>query len=275
MKRSRWSRAIAVTLLAAVATGASSAVEAQTQAQPDDWRFRATVYGWFPGLSGTTRFPSGASGPSINVNANDLVSNLKMAFMGTLEAQHGKWGALVDWVYTDVGDDKFGTRQFSLNGRPLAAGINANLSLDVKTNILTLGGTYSFIEKPEYTLGMIFGARMLDMDQTLNWSFVGTGLVGISRAGTSDVSMTNWDAIAGLRGRARFGDDRRWFVPYYADIGTGNSQFTWQALAGLGYSFKWGDVLVAWRYLDYNFKSGERVQDLTFNGVAAGVSIPF
>ncbi len=26
-----------------------------------------------------------------------------MAFMGTFEVQSGKWGGLVDWVYTDVG----------------------------------------------------------------------------------------------------------------------------------------------------------------------------
>jgi hypothetical protein len=154
-------------------------------------------------------------------------------------------------------------------------GVNANLSLDVKSNILTLGGTYSFVEKPEYTLGMIFGARMLSMDQTLNWSFVGTGPLGVAQSGTSDVSGTNWDAIVGVRGRARFGDGLRWFVPYYADVGTGNSQFTWQALAGVGYSFNWGDVLVAWRYLDYEFKSGDALQSLDFNGAAVGVSFKF
>jgi hypothetical protein len=39
--------------------------------------------------------------------------------------------------------------------------------------------------------------------------------------------------------------------------------------------FSWGDVGVVWRYLDYEFKSGEPAQSLTFNGVAAGVSFTF
>jgi len=266
-------RALTATLLAAVAAGAFSSAQAQTP--PDEWRFRATIYGWFPALDGTTQFPSGAGGPSIDASSGDVLSGLKMAFMGAFEAQYGKWGGLVDWVYADLGSDKSGTRQLSIQGQPLPAAINANLSLDVKANILTLGGTYSFIDKPEYTLGAIFGARMLNLDQTLNWSFVGTGPLAIARSGTSEASATNWDAIIGVRGRARFGDELRWFVPYYGDVGGGNSKFTWQVLAGLGYSFKWGDVIAAWRYLDYEFKSGEALQSLSFNGAAVGVSFKF
>ena len=269
----RWSRPLAA---AVVVAASGAAVDAQAQMTPtDELRFRATVYGWFPGLSGTTEFPSGAGGPSIDVDAKDLIDSLKMAFMGSFEVQSGKWGGLVDWIYTDVGSDKSGTRDFSIHGQQLPVGLNANLSLDIKTNILTLAGTYAVIEKPDYSMGLVFGARMLNMDQTLNWTFNGTVPIGIARSGTSDISMTNWDAIIGVRGRARFGDDRRWFVPYYGDVGGGNSKFTWQAMTGLGYSFKWGDIIAVWRYLDYEFKSGDPVRSLTFNGVAAGVSFNF
>jgi hypothetical protein len=41
-------------------------------------------------------------------------------------------------------------------------------------------------------------------------------------------------------------------VPYYLDVGTGESDFTWQAMTGLGYSWKSVDVNAAWRYLDYD-----------------------
>jgi hypothetical protein len=263
-------------LMIAVGIGVALPAAAQSAPPPrDEWAFRATVYGWFPGLSGTTEFPSGAGGPSIEVNADTLIESLKMAFMGTFEAQYGRWGGLIDWFYSDVGGDKAGTRDFVIRGQPLAAGVNANLSLDVKTNIVTLAGTYALVEKPEYSMGSVVGARVLSMDQTLNWAFNGTGPLGIARSGTAEVSATNWDAIIGVRGRARFGGDLRWFVPYYADIGTGNSKLTWQALAGLGYSFGWGEVMAAWRYLDYEFKSGEPLQSMTFNGVAVGVSFRF
>lgn len=170
--RSGSMRAGAAALVVALAAGTPAA--AQAQAPADETNFRATVYGWFPGLSGTTEFPSGAAGPSINVNAKDVLENLKMVFMGTFEAQQGRWGGLVDWVYADLGSTKAGTHEFVIDGQT-PAGLTANLSLDIKSNILTLAGTYSFIERPAYSTGLVFGARMLDMDQTLDWSFLGTG----------------------------------------------------------------------------------------------------
>ncbi len=268
-------RLAAPLLVAALGTAAALPARAQSPAPADEWALRATVYGWFPAIGGTTKFPVSTGGASLNVDAEDVLDSLKMAFMGTLEFQRGHWGGLVDWVYADLGADKAGTRNFSINGQPLAAGISANLGLDIKSNILTLAGTYSLIESPESSLAILFGARMLDMEQTLNWAFTGTGPLGIARAGTTQVSETNWDGIIGVRGRLRFGDERRWFVPYEADIGTGDSKLTWQAVVGLGYSFSWGDLGMAYRYLDYDFDEGKPVESLTFSGVAIGVSFRF
>lgn len=267
-----WRRAVAASLFAAVAAAPVAHVQAQTGR--DDWQFRATIYGWVPGIKAETEFPSGAGGPSINVNANDLLSGLKMGFMGTLEGRRGQWGGMVDWFYADVGGNKSATRDFKILG-VLPVDLTADLSLDVKTNILTLAGTYALVDRPEYNSSLVFGTRMLKADQTLDWGFRTTGALTIARNGRAEVSATDWDAIIGVKGRAAFGEGRRWFVPYYADIGTGNSKFTWQGLLGLGYAFSWGDAAVAWRYLDYDFKSGEPLQSLTFNGIGAGVSFKF
>jgi hypothetical protein len=274
MDQRRYFSRLAVTFLLALSAFGMTA-HAQAQSVPDDWQFRATIYGWFPGITGDTQFPSGAGGPSINVNANDLVSALKMAFMGTLEGRRGQWGGMVDWFYADVGDTKSATRAFSILGGTVPADLTANLSLDVKTNILTLAGTYALVERPQYSSSLVFGTRMLKEDQTLDWAFNTNGPLAIARNGRADVSATNWDAIIGAKGRASFGEGQRWFVPYYVDIGAGNSKFTWQGLVGLGYAFSWGDAAVAWRYIDYEFKSGEPVQSLTLNGIGAGVSFKF
>ena len=59
-------------------------------------------------------------------------------------------------------------------------------------------------------------------------------------------------------------------MPYYLDVGTGNSDLTWQALAGIGYSFKWGEMIAAWRYLDYEMPSDKRIADMNFSGPAVG-----
>jgi len=63
-----------------------------------------------------------------------------------------------------------------------------------------------------------------------------------------------------------------WFVPYYVDVGTGASHFTWQGIAGIGYAFSWGELLGVWRYLDYDFKSGKTIKSLSLDGPAVGVA---
>jgi hypothetical protein len=59
-------------------------------------------------------------------------------------------------------------------------------------------------------------------------------------------------------------------MPYYADVGTGQDRLTWQVFAGLGHRFKWGDIVVVWRYIDYRFKQNDA--SLTQNGPAIGVA---
>jgi len=45
----------------------------------------------------------------------------------------------------------------------------------------------------------------------------------------------------------------------------------WQAITGIGYSFGAIQVLAAYRYLDYKFKSSSPIQGLFFGG--PGVSL--
>jgi hypothetical protein len=54
--------------------------------------------------------------------------------------------------------------------------------------------------------------------------------------------------------------------------GTGQADLTWQAIGGLGYGFKWGEVFAVRRYLDHNFKSGSKIEDVNCNGPALGVA---
>jgi len=61
------------------------------------------------------------------------------------------------------------------------------------------------------------------------------------------------------------------FGVFDLDLGTGESDFTWQAMAGFGYTFDWGDFLVALRYIDYDMQSGSTIKSLTFNGPTFGV----
>lgn len=73
----------------------------------------------------------------------------------------------------------------------------------------------------------------------------------------------------GVKGKLRLGNGQ-WFMPYYADIGAGSSNWTWQALLGVGYAFDWGDVSLSVRSLSYNFDKNDA--DLRMTGPVLGAS---
>lgn len=114
---------------------------ATAQGRPDDWQFRAIIYGYLPDIGGTTTFPAGG-GSSINVDADTIISNLKFTFMGSIEAQKGRWGAFTDILYLDVGGSKSDTRDLTIGGVQLPAGVTANASLDIKGTVWTLAGKH-------------------------------------------------------------------------------------------------------------------------------------
>ncbi len=86
-------------------------------------------------------------------------------------------------------------------------------------------------------------------------------------------SGNNWDGIIGVRGEVSL--NPTWFIPFHLDIGTGESDFTWQGFAGLGYRFKSLDVLVGYRYLYWDFEDNAALDDLDVSGPGAGVRFYF
>jgi len=245
----------------------------QAQRVDDALHWRASIYGWFPSIGGSTSYPTGGSGPSLSLDSSDVLSALKFTFMGALDVRKGEWGAFTDLIYVDLGGSKSGLREFSIGNLPPPADVSANASLDLKAWVWTLAGTYELARTPRYESQLLFGARMLDLKQNLNWSLNGNiGSIGLpGRSGTSEASLTNWDAVVGAKGVATLSGNGRWVLPYYVDIGAGQSKLTWQALAGIGYRFDWGTTTLGWRYFDYKFKDS-KVEDLNFNGAFVGLT---
>ena len=273
----RAARTAAIALTATALAGAPLATQAQTAPKADGWQTNLTLYGWFPGFSGSTNFPTGEGGPSINVNAENILENLKFTFMGTLDVHNGRWGVFNDVIYMNVGSNKSDTRDFSIGGGGVPASLTASVNYDLKTWVWTVAGEYRMISSPAYTMDVLAGARMINLEQTLDYGFSGDlGNTAISgRTGSASVSKTNWDAVIGVKGRYAFGDKREWFVPYYLDVGTGQSDLTWQGAIGLGYQFSWGAVSALYRYLDYDFGTGGKVEDLSASGPQIGVTFSF
>jgi hypothetical protein len=241
------------------------------RAQP--WQFDAAIYGYFPSAGGSTNFPpsGGGGGSTVTIDGDPLLKHLKFAFMGTLAAQKGPWGVFTDYIHVDFGNTSSGSRAITVGG-VLPVGASATIDYGLKGDLWTLAGTWRAPTGPGYTLDVLFGARMLDIDSHVNYTLGGNvGSIALQdRSGSRSVSETNWDAIIGVRGRVPFGQGSPWFAPYYVDVGTGDSSLTWQVMAGVGYSFGWGDIVGSWRYVDYHMKSGQPIDTLNFNGPLIG-----
>lgn len=261
----------------AAAMVAAAMVPTVVSAQPlsDQWQFGASVYGWLPSIRGSTTFPAGGSrlDVDVDVSAKQIIDHLKFTAMGAFEAQKGRWGVFTDFIYLDVGGSKSAARNLTIGGVALPAGITADASLDIKSAIWTLGGSYRVVAEPGTSLDVFAGARLIELKQRLGWQFSADigGIAPPPRSGGSDVKRSNVDAIVGVKGRYAFPSNREWFIPYYLDVGGGDSKHTWQGVGGVGYAFHWGEAFVVYRYLDYKFKSAD-IGDVNFGGPAFGVA---
>ena len=271
-KTMAWTSAVILSLaLAGTAPGALA------QSKSDKWQWRGTIYLWLPSVNGATNMPADSGGTTISADVDQILDSLDFAFMGQLEARKGRWGGFTDLIYLDLSNDQTNTRSVNFSGPGGIINVPANASMyanmDLKGLVWTLAGTYTAVEKPGYEMLVLGGVRYLGLDIDLNWQASGNigSLPPVARSGSSSASPDYWDAIIGVRGRADLGKSN-WYVPYYVDIGTGNSNNTWQAALGLGYRFKWGEVTAAYRYLDYNFDDGEPLKDVSFGGFGLGVS---
>ena len=243
--------------LSAIALALSASAVFAQEDSPDSWKWGAEVYFWGASLGGST-----TSGGDIDLGINKIIDNLKFGAMGTLAAHKGDWTLFADMIYLDVGDKVSTTATIG----PIALPVSA--SIDLKGFITTAGAGYRVYDQGATSLDVTGGIRYLWLDATLDVS-----VPSIPRSVREEESGSNWDAVVGLRGRTDLND--KWYLTYYADIGAGDSDLTWQALVAANYRLKKVDLTLGYRYLDWNFDKFGPFHDLNLSGPFAGVKIPF
>jgi len=263
--------ALSLAVVAALAVGMPAASQAQ-----GDWEGDVTLYGWLPTMGGTFHFPVAGS-VDAELDPSDVLNALNFAFFTTAEVRKDRWGALTDIIYLDLGNSKRGFRDITIGDQELPAQLQTKADISLSGWVWTLGGTYILSEDAAHPVSLVAGARLIDLTNELKLDVTGdiTGTPLPGRQLRGEANLSNWDAVVGVKGRMDLGEAGAWFVPYYADIGTGESDLTWQAVLGVGYAFDWGDLAVAWRYMDYDFGSDDPVEDLWQSGVALGATFHF
>ncbi len=243
-------------------------------ADSDTWKFAATLYGWFPSVQGTVNFPILGTSRGIDIDSNQLYSNVNLGATGAFDVHYGHWGAFTDLIYLNLGDKKSNTRDFTITDAMIPASTTAFLQGTLKVWIVTIAPEYRIVDDGQWTVDLLAGARYGDVNTTLSWSFTGSigPLPPASRLGGAETSVHIWTGIGGIKGQYAFGADRRWSVPFYFDAGSGDSERTYQVLGGIGYSFHWGEITALWRYLEYKPQATQRIEDIYFDGPLIGAT---
>jgi hypothetical protein len=244
---------------------ATSAAMGAPKESSDDWQFGAVIYGWLPSLSGDLQLGARGPGGEISIGADKIIDNLQFTLMGSFEARMGAWSGFTDVIYLDLGGDK--SKSVSVPDGTIRIPLDADLGM--KGWIWTLGGAYTVWRDQRSHLDLLAGARLLSLD--LDLKLMGGGPLQLSRKLSESVDL--WDGIVGAKGRIALND--RWFLPYYADVGTGDSDLTWQLFGGVGYAFDWGEVSLAYRYLVYDQGSDKPLQNIGFGGPKLGGGVRF
>jgi len=262
-----------------LAAGVLGAVVIPASAQtapvsPDAWTWRATIYGWFPGINGTTKFEDLQGGGEItaNTNPNSYLSRLQFAFMGTLEARRGPWSVIGDAIYLNFGNHASRINSIGGPGGDVAIPVDLGTTTNLEGFVGMLAGGYTIMQSPGARADVLVGIRYARIKSSLDWDLAGPAGV-LPASGSAEKTSSLTDGIVGARGAFELGN--AWYVPWYADAGAGSSRFTWQAMTGIGYHFGWGDLLLAYRHLSYDFDQGGVDSNIRFTGPAVAASFTF
>lgn len=253
-----------------------SNAHASPEQTEEGWSFSLAPYIWLPAVDGQLKFsvPPGLGGaPVTDAAPNSYLENLDFAIMLTGEARKGRWSLLGDMVYVDFSDSDAKTKSVELPGGGSVPVIDAGTETDLSGVLITLAPGYSVYSTPRANMDFFGGVRYLTLEAGTDWRI--TGPVGeFPATGSLSEDKDILDGIIGVRGQAKLGEGQ-WSVPYYFDVGAGDSDFTWQASAGISYSFSWGDIRMVYRHLDYDMESDHLLQDLSFSGPALGATFRF
>jgi hypothetical protein len=235
-------------------------------ARAEGWEYAVAPYAWLPAISldsSRTRDSSGlVDGSRLDVEPSNYLKALDFALMLAADMRKDDWVVQGDLIYLKFGTDDRGVDFLRPDTGPIAGDYRAGL----EGAIIALAGGRTLVRTANYYFDGLVGMRRVAMSLDVTGDLDSGGSIDLE----SDIDVH--DAYVAGSGRYAFGEGDRWSLRYYADLGTGESDLTWQASLGLGYGFGWGDLFVNYRHLEYDFGDVRRFDDLkaSFSGPSIG-----
>ncbi len=245
------------TLFAAGDITTDEAVPTQTLVEEpsgvQELKQRIVLYGWLPTLDGSMTFEvPGEPDESTDVG---LIDSLDAVFMGSYSVRKDKWSFLADFIY------------LKLSGETPGINSNVNWDIELTSKIYGFYGGYNISQTDKLDMNFIAGVR-----------YFGFGIDATRSGGkilntTLSPSVDLYDAVVGVNGEYNINEN--WYLPYQFDIGTGDSDFTWQANVSVAYRYSWGDVIGTYRYIHYSHDGSGLFEDMNLYGPKLGVVFHF
>ncbi len=228
---------------------------AQASAQ-EAWDWNAAIYLWGATIGTDTK-----SGASTEITFDTLLENLNSGAMAAVAANRGPWTIFGDFIYLNVNGSKGGTLNFGPG-----PGVDADADVRLAGFISTVGAGYEVADGPGYGVNVLGGIRYLWLESEFD------ATVGPARVG-DEGDESSIDAVVGVRGSFDLSD--KWYLTYYADVGAGQSELTWQALASANYRFDNWDLSVGYRHGEWEFDDFGPFERLSVGGPFAGARFSF
>jgi len=262
---------------------------AAAQGDSDGWQFNLTPYLWLPTIDGALKYsPPGGGSPTLEVGPTDWLDLLNAGALISGSARKGRYSISSDLVYLSLTSKNDGRvvsveDNITVPGVPVPIPISASLNLNTRTDldglVWMIAAGYALQETETSSLDVFAGVRYFSVDVSSSWDLTadittpgGTVVLPAQGSIASDVDI--WDGIIGVRGYSKVGSGK-WSVPFYVDVGAGDSDLTWNAMLGMSREYGWGELVIAYRHLDYDQDANGLLQNFSFSGPGIGARFNF
>lgn len=247
-------------LLVSVIVLSSGEMVLANEGVSSNWQFSAGLYAWTPAIKGET-----ALGTDFDVSFSDILDNLDVAFMGMVTARKDKFSILADVIYMDIEDES----DYTLSG-PFDLVSLSLTNVEMEAWVVTPAVAYTVLDSNRLQLDVLAGARYLYIETELKLRQQGPLT---TRETSPSESNDVWDGIVGARGNIKL--NKQWALPFHFDVGTGDTDLTWQAFGGVAYTIDKVELLAGYRHLEWDFDDsdpgGKIFDDLYISGPVLGL----